>query len=101
MTARKPAVRRCGARTRAGAPCRNPAATGRKRCRMHGGAKGSGAPRGNRNALAHGFYSRAAAEARKRFGDMVAAMEGEMEEGGIPNGKITAGKTTDDRPPRQ
>ena len=25
---------------------------------MHGGAKGSGAPRGNRNALKHGRYTR-------------------------------------------
>jgi hypothetical protein len=25
---------------------------------MHGGAKGSGAPRGNQNALKHGLYTR-------------------------------------------
>ncbi len=29
---------------------------GNARCRMHGG-KGSGAPRGNSNALKHGWYS--------------------------------------------
>jgi uncharacterized protein YjcR len=29
----------------------------RKRCRMHGGAQGSGAPRGNKNALKHGLYT--------------------------------------------
>ncbi|WP_082594519.1 HGGxSTG domain-containing protein [Sphingomonas sp. Root710] len=40
---------RCGARTRSGTPCRSPAVKGNRRCRMHGG-KGSGAPRGNRNA---------------------------------------------------
>lgn len=79
MTARKEAIRRCGARTRRGAPCRNAPVTGRSRCRMHGGAKGSGAPRGNRNALVHGFYSRAAAEARKRFGETLMAMEKEVE----------------------
>ncbi len=28
---------RCGARTRAGTPCRGPAVRGRLRCRMHGG----------------------------------------------------------------
>jgi uncharacterized protein YjcR len=27
---------------------------------MHGGAKGSGAPKGNQNALTHGTYTRAA-----------------------------------------
>jgi hypothetical protein len=32
---------------------------------MHGGANGTGAPPGNKNALKHGFYS-AAAEARRR-----------------------------------
>ena len=47
---------RCGARTRAGGPCRSPAIHGRARCRMHGG-RGSGAPRGNRNALKHGAFS--------------------------------------------
>ena len=40
---------RCGARTRQGSPCRSPAVQDRKRCRMHGGAKGSGAQAGNRN----------------------------------------------------
>jgi hypothetical protein len=42
---------RCGARTRRGSPCRAPAVAGKRRCRMHGGAAGSGAPVGNRNAL--------------------------------------------------
>ncbi len=28
---------RCGAKTRAGAPCKAPAVPGKKRCRMHGG----------------------------------------------------------------
>jgi len=44
----------CGARTRAGRPCRAPAVHGKARCRMHGGA-----PRGNRNALKHGWWSAA------------------------------------------
>jgi len=46
---------RCGAKTKRnnGSPCRSPAVRGKRRCRMHGGAKGSGAQRGNRNALKH------------------------------------------------
>ena len=49
---------RCGAKTRSGQPCRSPAVNGKKRCRMHGGAHGSGAPRGNKNALKHGMYTK-------------------------------------------
>jgi hypothetical protein len=48
---------RCGAKTRNGTPCAAPAVKGRKRCRMHGGAKGSGAPKGNRNALKTGLHT--------------------------------------------
>ena len=32
---------------------------------MHGGAKGSGAPKGNANALKHGLYTRDALDERK------------------------------------
>jgi uncharacterized protein YjcR len=53
---------RCGAKTRSGKPCMSPAVHGKKRCRMHGGAPGSGAPRGNKNALKHGLYTREAIE---------------------------------------
>jgi hypothetical protein len=50
---------RCGAKTRAGHPCRQAAVRERGRCRMHGGAKGSGGPRGNRNGrFRHGRYTR-------------------------------------------
>ncbi|KTD33245.1 hypothetical protein Lnau_2893 [Legionella nautarum] len=44
---------RCGARTKGnhGQPCRCPAIKGKARCRVHGGAKGSGAPRYNLNAF--------------------------------------------------
>ena len=50
---------RCGARTRVGHPCKQAAARGRVRCRMHGGAKGSGGPRGNRNGnYKHGIWTR-------------------------------------------
>ena len=57
---------RCGAKTRAGAPCRSPAVRGRHRCRMHGGARGSGAPRGNRNAVKHGLYTSESLAYRRR-----------------------------------
>lgn len=60
---------RCGARTRAGTPCQSPAVTGKKRCRMHGGAKGSGAPKGNNNALKHGLYTAEAKEFKKYVQD--------------------------------
>ena len=57
---------RCGAKTCSGKPCKSPAVSGKKRCRMHGGAEGSGAPRGNRNALKHGLYTREAIAERKQ-----------------------------------
>ncbi|MCP1849430.1 hypothetical protein ACVMIH_007014 [Bradyrhizobium sp. USDA 4503] len=60
------ASRRCGARTRCGGSCRAPAVRGKTRCRMHGGARGSGAPRANRNARKHGrFTGDAIAERRQ------------------------------------
>ena len=49
---------RCGAKTRSGRPCRSSAVTGRRRCRMHGGAKGSGGPKGAGNGnYRHGRYT--------------------------------------------
>ncbi|WP_283811268.1 HGGxSTG domain-containing protein [Bradyrhizobium zhanjiangense] len=48
---------RCGARTRSGTVCRAPARQGKARCRMHGGARRSGAPRGNQNARKHGAFA--------------------------------------------
>jgi hypothetical protein len=51
---------RCGAQTRRGTSCQAPAVKGKKRCRMHGGAAGSGAPKGNKNALKHGLQTREA-----------------------------------------
>jgi uncharacterized protein YjcR len=56
---------RCGAKTRSGKPCRSPAVHGKKRCRMHGGAPGSGAPKNNQNALKHGQFTKDAIEAHK------------------------------------
>ena len=48
---------RCGAKTRKGTPCAAPAVSGKARCRMHGGAAGSGTPAGNQNALKLGLYT--------------------------------------------
>ena len=59
------ASRRCGAKTRSGKACASPAVSGKGRCRMHGGAAGSGAPRGNQNALKHGRFTREAYAERR------------------------------------
>ena len=58
---------RCGARTKSnkGNPCRSPAVRDKKRCRMHGGAKGSGAKKGNKNTLRHGETTSDIKEFRK------------------------------------
>ena len=48
---------------------------------MHGGAPGSGAPKGNGNALKHGHYTKAAKADRRALNRLVAAAErllGEM-----------------------
>ena len=58
---------RGGARTRSGGACRAPAVRGKRRCRMHGGAKGSGAPRANRNARKHGLFTRDAIAERREI----------------------------------
>jgi hypothetical protein len=62
---------RCGARTRSGKPCRAPIVAGKRRCRMHGGALGSGAPAGNQNALKHGRYTKAALANQKIVRDLI------------------------------
>jgi hypothetical protein len=61
------ASRRCGAKTRSGDACRSPAVHGKKRCRMHGCAQGSGAPKANENARKHGLFTRDAIAERKRI----------------------------------
>jgi hypothetical protein len=63
---------RCGARTRAGQSCLAPAVKDKCRCRMHGGAKGSGAPKGNKNALKHGVYTRETRDERRRLRKLMA-----------------------------
>jgi uncharacterized protein YjcR len=44
--------------TRSGGACQAPAVQGKKRCRIHGGTAGTGAPKGNRNALTTGLHTR-------------------------------------------
>ena len=52
------AAARCGAKTRAGSPCQSPSVAAKRRCRMHGGATGSGGPKGARNGnYKHGRYT--------------------------------------------
>jgi len=48
---------KCLARTRKETLCEKLPIKGKKRCRMHGGAENSGAPKGNKNAFKHGHYS--------------------------------------------
>lgn len=62
---------RCGAKTRSGEPCKSPAVAGKKRCRMHGGAHGSGAPRGNKNALKSGRYTAEALRQRRQLRELM------------------------------
>ena len=70
---------RCLARTRAGTPCQKAAATGKKRFRMHGGAKGSGAPRGERNGnYRHGLRTREAIAERRALRALIKGLRGEV-----------------------
>lgn len=71
---------RCGAKTRSGKPCRAPAANGKGRCRLHGGAAGSGAPIGNQNAFKHGRYSKAAIDERRALRKFMRDAEKFLEE---------------------
>jgi hypothetical protein len=64
---------RCRARTRCGTPCRQPAVSGKARCRMHGGAEGSGGQSGNHNALKHGRYTAKAIAQRREVAALIRA----------------------------
>lgn len=56
---------RCGAKTRKGTACQAPAVRNKKRCRMHGCSKGSGASLGSKNAMKHGFHTQEAKKLKK------------------------------------
>jgi hypothetical protein len=58
---------RCGAKTRSGAACTRFPTAGKRRCRLHGGAPGSGAPCAEKNGrYRHGSYSRVKRAERER-----------------------------------
>jgi len=66
------AMPRCGAKTRSGRPCQGAAVSGRQRCRMHGGAKGSGAPAGERNGrYIHGRFTLEAKQDRMEVKELI------------------------------
>ena len=66
------AAHRCMARTRSGNPCQSPAAEGKARCRMHGGASGSGSPRGERTgSYCDGAWTKEAVESRQAIATLV------------------------------
>ena len=69
---------RCGAKTRAGTPCRTPAMPN-GRCRMHGGTN-PGAPKGNQNALKHGERTGARIAERRRWADTLRQMRKDLAE---------------------
>lgn len=62
---------KCGARNRNGTVCERPAGERNSRCRRHGGAKGIGGYKGNKNALKHGIYTPAEAAERKRINEFI------------------------------
>jgi glucans biosynthesis protein len=63
---------RCGAKRRDGLPCQKPRARGRSRCRLHGGAPGSGAPRGEANGrYSHALLTAEAIEERTAFLEVI------------------------------
>jgi hypothetical protein len=69
-------VPRCCAKTRSGKPCQSPRVKGKARCRMHGGAKGSGAPKGKDNGrYQHGMFTCEAIERRREIRALIAEMQ--------------------------
>ena len=63
-----PHLPRCGAKTRKGQPCRQPAMKNGK-CYLHGG-KATGPPRGSRNALKTGAHVRPLPADQERFQEL-------------------------------
>lgn len=64
--ARLQSAQRCGAKTRAGTPCKCPALRGCNRCRLHGGLS-TGAPKGPKNGNYRDGNSTAEAIAERRW----------------------------------
>jgi len=67
---------RCGAKTRDGSPCQAPAVKNSERCRMHGGAEGSGGQPGNQNAFKHGRYSKETLQKEERLKEIYESLTG-------------------------
>ena len=66
---------RCGAKNRAGQPCRAPRVKGKRRCWKHGGAPSSGAPKGERNGnYRHGRFPNEAIEGRRTLNALIKMM---------------------------
>jgi hypothetical protein len=70
---------RCGARNRAGKPCRAPAMRGKKRCQMHGGKStgpktAEGRARSRQSTWVHGYYSAEAVRERREARFVAAAI---------------------------
>jgi len=63
----------CDARLKAGGRCQRPPAPGKRRCFQHGGARGVGAPRGNRHNWRDGFYTREAMAECKQINGFIRA----------------------------
>jgi hypothetical protein len=69
---------RCGAKTRQRVPCQSPAVKDKLRCRMHGGAKGSGAPKGNTYAVTHGQSTAEIKAFKRTVRQLIAEVTGKL-----------------------
>src|SRR5262245_23879672 len=77
--ARLQTARQCGARTKSGRPCRSPE-TKKGRCRLHGGASGSGGPSGERNGqYRHGERTKAAIAEQQKFSALLKMLRAAVE----------------------
>jgi hypothetical protein len=70
---------------------------GRARCRLHGGAEGSGAPEGNRNALKHGRYTAEAIACRRMVAALLRACRDQI---GVQERSGSAGAVTPPQTPQ-
>ena len=78
---------RCGAKTRAGTPCQNPAIKDRSRCKLHGGkSTGPRTPEGKARVIAahtkHGRRSKAHVEKVKAINAELRRITHELKRGG-------------------
>jgi hypothetical protein len=70
---------RCGAKTRAGTSCQQAAVGGRNRCRMHGGARGSGGPAGRRNGrFRGGLWTRESIAERQKVRSIIRDVKAQL-----------------------